>query len=165
MQLKLTPHCTSTVCVCVLSCIPTLCDPMDCSPPGSNVHGILQARILEWVAIPFSRGIFPTQGLNPYLLCLLRWQAGSLPLAPPGHDQKTGGCGGGHGKMVTYFVQKKSNILTSLYYFTHFREKFFYITHLPIFLTLHLTCLFSLLIHTKKKNKDVIHKLLTFDFL
>ena len=35
---------------------PTLCDTMDCSPPGSSVHGILQARILEWVAIPFSRG-------------------------------------------------------------------------------------------------------------
>ena len=34
----------------------TLCDPMDCSPPGSSVHGLLQARILEWVAIPFSRG-------------------------------------------------------------------------------------------------------------
>ena len=34
----------------------TLCDPMDCSPPDSSVHGILQARILEWVAIPFSRG-------------------------------------------------------------------------------------------------------------
>ena len=34
----------------------TLCDPMDCSLPGSSVHGILQARILEWVAIPFSRG-------------------------------------------------------------------------------------------------------------
>ena len=34
----------------------TLCDPMDCSPPGSSLHGILQARILEWVAIPFSRG-------------------------------------------------------------------------------------------------------------
>ena len=34
----------------------TLCDPMVCSPPGSSVHGILQARILEWVAIPFSRG-------------------------------------------------------------------------------------------------------------
>ena len=33
----------------------TLCDPMDCNPPGSSVHGILQARILEWVAIPFSR--------------------------------------------------------------------------------------------------------------
>ena len=35
---------------------PTLCDPMDSSPPGSSVHGILQARILEWVAISFSRG-------------------------------------------------------------------------------------------------------------
>ena len=44
------------VCVCVLvaqSC-PTLCDPMDCSLPGSFVHGILQARILEWVAISFT---------------------------------------------------------------------------------------------------------------
>ena len=43
---------------CVLaaqSCL-TLCDPMDCSSPGSSIHGILQARILEWVAIPFSRG-------------------------------------------------------------------------------------------------------------
>ena len=37
------------------SCV-TLCDPMDCSPPGSSVHGILQARILEWFPISFSRG-------------------------------------------------------------------------------------------------------------
>ena len=35
---------------------PTLCDPIDCSPPGSSIHGILQAKILEWVAISFSRG-------------------------------------------------------------------------------------------------------------
>ena len=35
---------------------PTLSNPMDCSPPGSHIHGIFQARILEWVAIPFSRG-------------------------------------------------------------------------------------------------------------
>ena len=34
----------------------TLCDPMNCSPPGSSVHGILQVRILEWVAMPASRG-------------------------------------------------------------------------------------------------------------
>ena len=34
---------------------PTLCNSMDCSPPGSSVHGILQARILEWVSISFSR--------------------------------------------------------------------------------------------------------------
>ena len=37
---------------------PTLCDPMDCSLPGSSVHGILQARILEWVTISFSRGSY-----------------------------------------------------------------------------------------------------------
>ena len=41
--------------VLVSQLCPTLCDPMDCSPQGSAVHGILQATILEWVAIPFSR--------------------------------------------------------------------------------------------------------------
>ena len=50
---------------------PTLWDPMDCCPPGSSVHGIFQARILEWVAMPSSRGIFLIQGLNSHLLCLL----------------------------------------------------------------------------------------------
>ena len=43
----------------------TPCDPMDQSPPGSSVHGILQARILEWVGIPFSRGSSWTQGSKP----------------------------------------------------------------------------------------------------
>ena len=43
------------VCVCAQSCL-TLCDPMDCSPPDSSVHGIFQARIQEWIAISFSRG-------------------------------------------------------------------------------------------------------------
>ena len=43
------------VCVCAQSC-PTLCDSMDCSPPGSSVQGIFQVRILEWVAIYSSRG-------------------------------------------------------------------------------------------------------------
>ena len=42
------------VCVLVTQSCPTLCDPLDCSPPGSSVHGILQARILEWVTIFFS---------------------------------------------------------------------------------------------------------------
>ena len=46
-------HC---VCVWVIQSCPTFCDPMDYSMPGSSVHGILQARILEWVALPFSRG-------------------------------------------------------------------------------------------------------------
>ena len=40
-------------CLVAQSCL-TLCDPMDCSPPDSSVHGILQARILEWIAMPFS---------------------------------------------------------------------------------------------------------------
>ena len=62
----------------------TLCNPTDCSPRGSSVHGILQAGILEWVAMPSSRGIFLTQGLNLCPLHLLHWQAGSLPLVPPG---------------------------------------------------------------------------------
>ena len=44
------------VCVLVTQSCLILCDPMDCSPPGSSVHEILQARILEWVAISFSRG-------------------------------------------------------------------------------------------------------------
>ena len=39
----------------LLQLCPTLCDPMDCSPPGSSVRGILQAGILEWVAMPSSR--------------------------------------------------------------------------------------------------------------
>ena len=57
-----------------LQLCPTLCDAMDCSPPGSSVHGILQARILEWVAVPSS------SGSNLCLLCLMHWQAGSLPM-------------------------------------------------------------------------------------
>ena len=68
---------------------PTLCDPMDCSPPGSSVHEILQARILEWVTIFLLQGIFPTQGYNQ---CLLHCQVCSLPLAPPGKPKVTQSC-------------------------------------------------------------------------
>ena len=52
------------------SCL-TLWDPTDCSPPGSSVHGVLWARILDW-------------GASPHLSCLLHWQPGSLPPAPRG---------------------------------------------------------------------------------
>ena len=61
---------------------PALCDHIDCSLPGSSIHGIFQARILEWVFISSSRAFFPTQGLNPCLLLLLHWQTDSLPLSP-----------------------------------------------------------------------------------
>ena len=70
------------------SCL-TLCAPMDCSPPGSSVHGILQARILEWVTVPFSRWIFLSQGSNPGLLhyrqilCHLSHQRSSLDSKHP----------------------------------------------------------------------------------
>ena len=51
-------------CVLVPQLCPTLCDPMDCSPQGSSVHGILEARILEWVSVPFSRGSSQLRGSN-----------------------------------------------------------------------------------------------------
>ena len=67
---------------CVLSCFSCvrLCDSMDCSSPGSSVHGILQARILEWVATPFYPGIEPTSLTSPALAGeLYHWsQVGSL---------------------------------------------------------------------------------------
>ena len=63
---KLNPLKTIVTVKAARSC-PTLCSPRDCSPPGSSVHGILQARILGWGAISSSRGIFPTQGSNPGL--------------------------------------------------------------------------------------------------
>ena len=61
------------VCVLVAQLCPTLCDPMDYTQPGSSVHGILQARILEWVAMPW---IFLAQGSNThvsYVSCIGRW--------------------------------------------------------------------------------------------
>ena len=48
----------------------TLSDPMDCSLPGSSIHGILQARRLEWIAISYSRASVPTQGSNPMSSCI-----------------------------------------------------------------------------------------------
>ena len=59
--------CTHILVLVVQSCS-TLCNPADCSSPDSSVRGILQAGILEWVVISISRGVFPTQGLNPSLL-------------------------------------------------------------------------------------------------
>ena len=55
----------------------TLCDTMDCCPPGFSVHVIFQARILEWIDISYS------MGSNLHLLCLLHCRADSLTTAPP----------------------------------------------------------------------------------
>ena len=61
--------------VLVAQLCPSLCDPVDCSPPDSSVHGILQARILEWIAISFS-GDLSDPGIKPGSPAL---QADSLP--------------------------------------------------------------------------------------
>ena len=66
--------------VLVAQSCPTLCDPMNCSPPAFSVHEILQARILEWVAIPFSRDL-PNPKIKPGSLAL---QVDSLPSQPLG---------------------------------------------------------------------------------
>ena len=68
------PQCRQTlyrhkgsVCVLVARSCPTLCDPMDCSPPGSSVHGIFPGKITGVGSLSLLQGIFPTQGSNPGL--------------------------------------------------------------------------------------------------
>ena len=86
------------------SCL-TLSNPKDCSPPGSSIHGILQARVLEWVAMPFSRGSsqLGTESVSPAL------QADSLSSEPPGKP---------HCKITKmgYFEQFLHHVLFSQWY-------------------------------------------------
>ena len=63
---------------------PTLCDPMDCSLPGSSLHGILQARVLEWVAISFP-GDLPDPGIEPGSPTV---QADAVTSEPPGKPRE-----------------------------------------------------------------------------
>ena len=65
------PFYTSLPYVCMLSCFSHVCYPLHCSLLSSSVHGILQARILQWVPVPLFQGIFLTQRLNLRLLWLL----------------------------------------------------------------------------------------------
>ena len=85
---------TSFLLLCVLSSLQsclTLCDPMDCSLPGFSVHGILQARILEWVSISSSTGSFQPRDQTYICFIHLHWQAGFLwhptPVLLPGKSQ------------------------------------------------------------------------------
>ena len=68
------------LCLVTQSCL-TLCNHVDCYLPGSSVHGILQARILQWVVIPFSRGSSQPRDRKPRSSSL---QVASLPSEPPG---------------------------------------------------------------------------------
>ena len=75
------------VCVCVCSVASVVSDslqPMDSSLPGSSAHGDSPGKNTGVDYHALLQGIFLTQGLNPRLLCVQHWQAGSLPLAPPG---------------------------------------------------------------------------------
>ena len=73
------------MCMCakLFQSCPTLCNPMNYGPYGSSVHGISRTRRPEWSAMPSSRGSPPPRDWT-CVLCLLHWQAGSLPLMPPG---------------------------------------------------------------------------------
>ena len=62
----------------------TLCDPVDCSPLSSSVHGIVQARRLEWVATPSSRGSSWPRDRTCISYVSCTWEMASLPIAPPG---------------------------------------------------------------------------------
>ena len=74
--------------VLVAQSCPTLCDPIDCSPPGSSVHGIPQARILEWLPFP-SPGGLPDSGIKSGSPTL---QADYLPSEPPEKPMKITVC-------------------------------------------------------------------------
>ena len=68
--------------VCVQQSYPPVWDPMDCSPSGSSVHGIFQARILEWLAISFSRDL-PNPEMEPKAPVYPALQVDSLPPEQP----------------------------------------------------------------------------------
>ena len=73
-----------SMCAKLLQSYLTLWDPMDHGPPGSSVHGILQARILVWVAMPASRGSSQLRDRTCVSYVYLHWQESSLPLVLPG---------------------------------------------------------------------------------
>ena len=78
----------SNCCYLVAKSCLTLCNPMNCSPPGSSVHGISQARILEWVAISFSKG--SSRPRDPTQVCCIA--GGSLLLSRQGSPYRNAGC-------------------------------------------------------------------------
>ena len=78
--------CQNLMHACIQSCL-TLCDLMDCSPPGSSVHGIFPGKNIGAGCQFLLQGIFSTQRSNPRLLYLLLWPAGSLPLSHLGSSR------------------------------------------------------------------------------
>ena len=89
----------------------TVYNPVDCRPPGSSVHGDSPGKNSGVGCPALLQGIFPTQGLNPRLLCLWHWQTGSLPLAPSGKSYSSVS----FVKLNWYFSQYREH-------FHHFRK-------------------------------------------
>ena len=102
-QINSVKHTYSFVCSCCClaaqSC-PTLCDPLDYSPPGSSSHGISQARILEWVAIPFSRGSSQPRDR----ICISFLAGGFFTTEPPGIFT-----------IITYFYSKVAKYMSDIF--------------------------------------------------
>ena len=112
---------------------PILCDPIDCNAPGSSVHGILQARILEWVAIPFSR-----RSSRPRDQTQVFHTAGnSLPSEPPGKSLSSHNA-------VTCFKSKQSHKTSDHHAVQHRSRGFIALTY----------CLTEILL-TKQNSKEL----------
>ena len=109
-------HCILHVCICHAQSCPTLCDPMDCSQPSTSVHGLLQERILEWVAISFSRD----QTYVSYIS--LHWQRASLLSSHSGSPLCTSKWLNGKFYVIYIYISTKSsfkkNKVTFLMHFT-----------------------------------------------
>ena len=81
--IEMTLQCCAVDCAKSLQSCPTLCSSIDCNPTGSSVPGITPDKNTGVGCHVLLQGIFPTQGSNMCLLCLLHWQADSLPLGRP----------------------------------------------------------------------------------
>ena len=111
--------CTLFLIVVLVSQVcPTLCDPMNCSPPGSSVHGILQAGILEWLPCP-PPGDLPDSGIKPRSPAL---QVDSLPFEPLGNSIFIK-------KKIIFCLSYVTNISVCLFHvFFLFKSFFFFYT-------------------------------------
>ena len=114
---------------------PTLCNSMDWSPPGFSVHGILQARVLGaggGGCHALLQEIFQTQGSNLHLLCLLHWQVGYLPPAPPGKPQCDWDCSYSNWNGDVYNIYTKDPHETQHTQLIHHRLYFHYFQNLKV---------------------------------
>ena len=122
-------HCSMCVCLVTELCL-ILCDPRDCSPPSSSVHGIFQSRMLEWVAISFSRGFSQPRDqtriscvscIDRQILyhCITGSQQHYLPIAKPWKQPKCASTEGWIKKMwyththtTAYYLAIKNEIMS-----------------------------------------------------